>query len=440
LNARLRLRRERLKARKSPFDLLPVLIRVIIDSRILRHYQNELQKSGFKCRMAGMPLTVAWISDFPVEWLPDLPAPLKALPKGHSASWQRVLLEEFEANSKIKLHVFTFRKQVKGHFPFERNGVVFHVLKTRAGMRAPTLFWTDSLMLRPRLKEISPDVVHAWGSERGAALVANRMGYPYVMTVQGLLSWYAEIVPLNGYERFGTWLEKLSMRRAPLVTTESDFAIRYLETRFPSVRCSQVEHAPNWIFHRLERKPSLQPIRFLFVGTAGWRKGTDLLLAALDQLKDAFAFELVIVGGFEAQFLKNHRETFSKELWRHVTLKENLSAAEVAAEVSQSTMLLFPTRADTSPNAVKEAVVAGLPVVGSRIGGILDYVIPGRNGMTFESENLQEFVEAIKAAVAHPLLGQGKVDPETLAKMREYLSPSRMADGFLRAYHTVLKK
>jgi hypothetical protein len=43
-------------------------------------------------------LTVAWISDFPVEWLPDIPEPLRALPRHHPATWPLVLLSEFEKN------------------------------------------------------------------------------------------------------------------------------------------------------------------------------------------------------------------------------------------------------------------------------------------------------------------------------------------------------
>ena len=271
------------------------------------------------------PLTVAWISDFPVEWLPDVPPPLKGLPKGHSASWLRVLLDEFERDPRIKLHVFAFRKQLDRHVSFERNGVVFHVIKSRGGIRAPTLFWSDTFALRSRLKQIRPDVVHAWGSERGAALVAHRLRYPYVMTVQGLLNWYAEIVTLNSHERFGVWLERMSLPRAPLVTTESTFAIQYLKTHFPSVPTWQAEHAPNWVFHKLERKPQCTPIRFLFVGTAGLRKGTDLILAALDQLKSTVGFELVIVGGFEPSFLDNH--DMNRLLWLAKGDKRKLQVA-----------------------------------------------------------------------------------------------------------------
>jgi glycosyltransferase involved in cell wall biosynthesis len=103
-------------------------------------------------------------------------------------------------------------------------------------------------------------------------------------------------------------------------------------------------------------------------------------------------------------------------------------------------MLLLPTRADTSPNAVKEAVVAGVPVVAANVGGIPDYVLPGKNGVLFTPGDLGEFVRGIKAACQHPLFGRGMVEPETLAWARAYLSPERMAENFRTAYAAALKQ
>jgi hypothetical protein len=47
-------------------------------------------------------------------------------------------------------------------------------------------------------------------------------------------------------------------------------------------------------------------------------------------------------------------------------------------------------------------------------------------------------VAAVRQACAHPLFSQGRVDEPTLAQVREYLSPARMADNFLAAYTEVL--
>lgn len=48
-------------------------------------------------------MTVAWISFFPIEWLPDIPEELRRLPWMHPATWQRVLLAELEKIPSLRL-------------------------------------------------------------------------------------------------------------------------------------------------------------------------------------------------------------------------------------------------------------------------------------------------------------------------------------------------
>jgi glycosyltransferase involved in cell wall biosynthesis len=335
------------------------------------------------------------------------------------------------------LHVIALQKQFARHLTFTRNGVTFHLIKTPGGWRAPTLFWLDTWLIRRKLAEIQPDLVHAWGAEHGAALVATRLKYPFVATVQGLLTWYAEVTRLDCYHRFVARLERWSLPRAPVVTTESRFAVDFLKRRWPRINARQVEHAPDWIFHRVQRQPQTSPVRFIFVGGLSHLKGSDVLLAALDRLKEELPFELLVVGRLDAGFEKTLRRQTSAEIWRRIQFKRDLRPAEVAAELARATMMIFPTRADTSPNAVKEAVVAGVPVAASAVGGILDYVWPGRNGILFPSENVAECVQALRAARAHPLFRQGRVEPAALNEARDYLSPRRMGESFLEIYQSL---
>jgi glycosyltransferase involved in cell wall biosynthesis len=99
--------------------------------------------------------------------------------------------------------------------------------------------------------------------------------------------------------------------------------------------------------------------------------------------------------------------------------------------------MLCPTRADVSPNSVKESVVAGVPVVASSVGGIPDYVVPDENGILFDSGDLESCIQSIREACAHPLFGRGLVNPEALARMRNYLSPETMGRRFMEAYQQV---
>lgn len=390
--------------------------------------------------MSSRPLTVAWFSYFPVEWLPDLPDELRNTPKLHPASWQRVLLNGLENNPTLRLHIVIVRKQFERDFTFERNGVTFHLIKTPGGWRAPSLFWLDTFLIGRVLRKIKPDVVHAWGTEQGAALVAKRLGYPRVVTVQGLLTWYGKIVPQNLYEKLAGLLERYSLARSPLVTTEARFSVQWVRQRHPHVRVEQIEHAPDPIFHRVQRRPQTQPLRLLFVGALEFRKGGDLVARALDRLRGEIQFELIVVGRRNPNIAETLERHVSHEFWRQVIFRENLTHVEVAAELETATMLLCPSRADVSPNAVKEAVAAGVPVVGTSVGGIPDYVQPGLNGILCAPGNLEELVAAMRAAAHHPQFRRGKVDAATLVRMREYLSPQLMAKRFLEVYHLALEQ
>ncbi len=384
-----------------------------------------------------VPLKIAWISDFPLEWLPDLPEPLGHLPRGHPSTWQRVLLSELEKLPDIHLHVVILRKQIARDFQFQRGGVTFHVVKVPGKVRAPSFFWVDTRAIQRVLKLIQPDLVHAWGTERGAALVASRLGYPYLATVQGLLTWYRECTPLTLYEHFSARLETISLQRAKFATAESSFPTRYLKERYPQLRVHHVEYAPQQLFQRVERRPQTRPVRFIFVGTVGYRKGSDLLLRALNQLVSEFEFELHIIGHPDESFLAPWKQSLSPELFQRLTFRENLEPDEIARELATATIMVFPTRADTGPMAVKEAASAGVPIVASHIGGVPDYVKPELNGFLFPSGDLNELVAAIRQAVQHPLFGRGMVDPATLAEVRDYLSTSRMGEGFFKIYQEI---
>jgi glycosyltransferase involved in cell wall biosynthesis len=384
--------------------------------------------------MADRPLTVAWFSYFPVEWLSGVPEAVRRLPRQHPASWQRVLLTEFEKNPALRLHIVVLRKQFERNLIFERNGVTFHLVKTPGGLRAPSLFWVDTVLIRRVLGAINPDVVHAWGTEQGAALVANRLGYPRVATVQGLISWYARVSPPSWHDRVAGLLENYTLPRCPLVTTEARFSVQYLRDRFSGLQVEQVEHAPDPAFHQVVRKPQTSPLRFIFVGAFDHRKGGDVLLGALDQLKAEIDFELLVVGKPRGTFLQSLQASVSPEFWRRIIFKQHLSHLEVAAELSTATMMLCASRADVSPNAVKEAVVAGVPVIGTAVGGIPDYVFPGRNGVLCAPGSRDEFIEAIRTASRHPQFSRGEVDAATLEQVRAYLSPQLMGQRFWQIY------
>lgn len=399
-----------------------------------------LSKPDAETFVAKDNLTVAWISDFPIEWLADIPVELRHLPRRHPATWAMVLLAEFQKQSHLRIHVILLRGKIAQDLTFEQNGVIFHVLKANPKLRLASFFWLDTWKIRRVCQQIKPDVIHAWGSEKGASLIATRLSFPCVITIQGLFAWYREQISLPAYDRFVEVVERLSLRRASVVTTESRFAVKFLQERYPALRIHQAEHAPNPVFRQVQRRPQTKPLRLIAVGGLGYRKGTDLILAALERLRDEVEFTMTFVTNPNPAYVASLQQKVSAATWQRIEFKYHLLPPEVAQELETATLLVMPTRADTSPNAVKEAVVAGVPVVAAEIGGIPDYVVPDQNGLLFPVGEVEAFVQTLRTACAHPLFGQGQVSPATLAVMREYLAPELMAEKFRAAYAAALRK
>jgi len=386
------------------------------------------------------PLKVAWISDYPVEWMPDLPDALRGLRRQHPATWAMVLLEEFQRREDVSVEVIVLRSKVRNDVSFERNGTTYHLLKASGLVRVSTLFWLDTLLIRRKLGEIHPHLIHAWGTERGAALIASRLQIPFLVTMQGILQWYARTSPdTNRFQRFAARLEPIALRRARVATTESKFAVAYLKEHYPKLHVHQAEHAPNRVFHEAQRRPQLKPFRIVTVGTMGHRKGTDLLLKALGRMTAELNFKLTVISGPVEGYLESLRNELPSALWDRLEIKTHLSPAQVAAELEQAALLVLPTRSDTSPNAVKEAAVAGVPVVATTVGGIPDYITHGKNGLLCTPGDLDALTQTLREANRHPLFSQGRVEQETWHKVRDYLSPEQMGRNFFQAYQLALK-
>ena len=385
------------------------------------------------------PLKVAWFSHFPIEWLPDLPPELQGIPRMHPATWQRVLWEEFAAWPNLELHMVALRGAFPRSHTFSRGNTTFHCIRTPPGSRSATLYWLDTLLVRRELSRIQPDLVQAWGSEYGSTAVAGRLPYPALVTMQGILTWYGSVFPLNRHMKLSRWLEDRSLRRADVVTCESSFGKKYLSERYPGLKLLQVEHAPHPRFSAIQRTPQLAPPRILCVGSFLYWKGADIVMKSLDRLRE-FEFELVWVGAKSQELENQLRNETSAEIWNRIRFKHDLTPSEVADELSRATFLLHASRADNSPNSVKEAVVAGVPVVATRTGGIPDYVTTGGNGFLFESGNVEDCTARIREALNNANFSRGIVAQETLREMRSYLSAKTMAEKFFAAYQVALRQ
>lgn len=132
----------------------------------------------------------------------------------------------------------------------------------------------------------------------------------------------------------------------------------------------------------------------LLFGTVGdviKRKGHDVLISALEK---APGFRLVVVGKGEGSFvdaLKNRAGERALWLGARRDIPDVLSALDG---------FVLASRRDPCPMAVIEAMAAGLPVVGSRIDGIPEFVQDGVSGFLARPGDSSGLARALSALVA----------------------------------------
>lgn len=119
-----------------------------------------------------------------------------------------------------------------------------------------------------------------------------------------------------------------------------------------------------------------------------FRKGGDLLLAALDKLSPSLKAEiLLLVMGEDSLPRQLDIETIN---FGFVSDESKKAIIYAAADI-----FIFPTRADNSPLVLYESLACSTPVVSFDVGGVSDLVRPGITGLLARSENIEQLHDCI---------------------------------------------
>lgn len=147
------------------------------------------------------------------------------------------------------------------------------------------------------------------------------------------------------------------------------------------------------------QRTSADYMRFLYVGRLHSTKGVDLLLDVLSQLKTRHAFKITVIG--DGQESASLRAKYGAHDWCHFT--GYISQAEISNYMVNSDAMFIPSIwAENSPGVVVHALSLGLPVMGSRKGGIPELIKDGMTGKVVEAGNADAWRDAIAAVLQKP--------------------------------------
>jgi glycosyltransferase involved in cell wall biosynthesis len=145
----------------------------------------------------------------------------------------------------------------------------------------------------------------------------------------------------------------------------------------------------------------------LFVGNHTQNKGLDIFLRAVAIMGGQTT--AVIAGAIRSR--AEHAQLLSScgilESDPRVVFTDFISKEELRALYNTADMFVFPSRADTLPLVILEAMASGLPVVSTRVGGI-PYQVTPNTGILVEPDDARGLADALTrlcsdAALRHSL-------------------------------------
>ena len=216
------------------------------------------------------------------------------------------------------------------------------------------------------------DIVHGNWSIPGlvGAVAANLRGRPSVVTVRG-----EDVNRANRSRLFKVVLWAcLSMNRYTVVVSEAmrDLLIR----QFPR-KWDRIVFIPNGVSvaESSNRSAYRSPLRLLTVSSLIRRKRIESLIETVRHLADTGNVVLRIVGdGPERHYLEG--------ITKRLHLKDNIQfVGAVPPEMIEEQLLwadifVFSSESEGRPNAILEAMAAGLPVVATDIPGVHELLYP----------------------------------------------------------------
>jgi glycosyltransferase involved in cell wall biosynthesis len=175
------------------------------------------------------------------------------------------------------------------------------------------------------------------------------------------------------------WLVRLILERSALILALSSQWNEEFRRIAPR---SRVYTLPNAVPVREASfgLPPEAPVRVLFAGRIGARKGTFELLRAFARLAPKFpGVTLVCAGDGEVEKLR--AEASALGIGDRVECPGWLSAEQMTGEMARATVFTLPSHNEGVPMAVLEAMSHGLPVLTTPVGGIPEVIENDRNGL-----------------------------------------------------------
>jgi glycosyltransferase involved in cell wall biosynthesis len=380
-----------------------------------------------------------------ILWICGLPRQVQAealngVNFGAHAAWSWIL-GHLPPSSKVELHIAC--PTTKGPWAgrsFEYQGATFHLVRCLPG-RLQSGFLLDPLMFRPLVKKIKPDVVHGWGTEDSYSIIAQQLAPKRcVVQVQGLINGYRDFLPDSWGIKYVALRERCSLKKAKTVFVESGFSAELSRPYCGSkTRIVQVDHPLRSDF--LTAVPGDGTSKsILFVGSICDRKGYADAIKAFSALGET-DWTLRLVGGGSQADTDELKRLISKAPKPESIVHIPHATPEKITELMQvSSIFLLPSKMDTGPTALKEALAMGLWPVCYDNSGPKEYVSRFQYGSLAKTGDVDALSAVLNQAVQERPWVEGNLRATVIQQVRHELCAATIWEQLIRHYRRIIEE
>lgn len=165
-----------------------------------------------------------------------------------------------------------------------------------------------------------------------------------------------------------------------------------------------------------EFSKALEPT-LLFAGLLTENKGLfDLLSIVPELVKKVPSLKVLLAGSGDVQKIQALLQ--SGHIEGSVKLLGWVDPQQLIGFYHQSHIFVLPSYYEGWPMVLLEAMACGLPIVGTRVGGIPELVEEGKNGILINPGDRKALLEALIALLADPVLREG-IAQKNIKKIKE---------------------
>ena len=361
-------------------------------------------------------MKVVWLATYPIYSLDSNIELVRQDLNFHPSSWIVNLSKALAEIEEIDLHIITQTVGVPCDQVVTVNNITFHILKNGIPFihkgfpyyfpfDVLTGFYFDINRSVREIRKINPDIVHAHGTENHCALAGIKSKYPCIISMQGIVT---EIYKVSPNFRFGIvkFLEQYQVKKGSYFACRTHFDASFISSYNKNAKISIINEAINPIYFENNWKLSNsgKSGKIIFVGSICKRKGVEVLLEAVSLVKRLFPKILLrLIGRGNGNYVE-----YLQNLCTQLEIDENVeflgfkSAEEIAMYHLDSQIFVLASQNENSPNSLAEAMVSGLPVIATNVGGISSMVKNAETGLLISPDNPGKLAEKIIYLLNNP--------------------------------------